>query len=183
MRLAPGTVLYRIHPVARPALFFGPPPGSPPAGRFDSPSGRFRVLYAACDLPGAIAETLLRQPERRRVSPARVAERALARLAATLPLSLVDLAGPGLSQLGLDARLASGPYEPCGAWAEALHAHRSAPDGLLYPSRFDPSERCVALFDRAADRLAPMGESVKLLSLAAELGAVLDRYGKALDPG
>lgn len=183
LRLAAGSPLFRIHPAERAPLFFGPAPGAPPGGRFDSPSGRFRVLYAARSLPGAIAETLLRMPERRRVSPARVAERALARLKPTARLELVDLAGPGLSRLGLDARIASGPYEPAGAWAEALHAHPAAPDGLVYPSRLDPSQHCVALFDRAAGRLVQEGESVALLTLAAELGAVLDRYGKALDPG
>ena len=77
----------------------------------------------------------------------------------------------------------SGGYDVCGAWADALHDHPEQPAGILYPSRFDPSERCVALFDRAAPALHPATESLPLTELLPDVAAALDRYGKALDLG
>jgi hypothetical protein len=42
-----------------------------------------------------------------------------------------------------------GPYDPCGAWADALRAHPDAPDGIAYPSRHGPSLISLALFSRS----------------------------------
>jgi RES domain-containing protein len=180
--LAAGEALWRIHRLGRAALFFSPPPGAPPAGRYDSPRGLMRVLYAALDFETAFAETLLRNPARRLVSAGEVAAREVCAITATRPLRLVDLTGGGLSRLGLDAGFLAGPYPACGAAAEAWFAHPEAPDGLLTPSRFDPSGRCVAVFDRAAAALAA-GTPLPLAEAPREVGAALDRYGKSLDPG
>ncbi|MBD0275877.1 MAG: RES family NAD+ phosphorylase, partial [Acetobacteraceae bacterium] len=122
-------------------------------------------------------------PARRMVSLPEIEARSFALVALRADVRLVDLTGPGLSRLGLDARVLSGGYEVCGAWADALHDHRERPAGILYPSRFDPSERCVALFDRAAPHLDPGTESVPLGERPHDVAAALDRYGKALDPG
>jgi hypothetical protein len=173
--LAAGTQLHRIHRSVHGPLHFSRGPG-----RFDSPAGHFGVLYAALGFSGAFAETLLRNPARRLVSLREVEARSLALLTLPRAARLVDLSGPGLSALGLDARLLSGPYDPCGAWAAALYTHPAAPDGLLYPSRFDPAEACLALFDRLVPDLAG---AAPLASLHREVGAALDRYGKALDLG
>lgn len=177
------SALCRIHRSVHGAVFFSPGPGKPPSGRFDSPTGRFGVLYAARTFDGAFAEVLLRNPARQVVSLPEVEARSFAVLALDADVRLVDLTGPGLSRLGLDARLLSGGYDACGAWADALHDHPERPAGILYPSRFDPSEHCFALFDRVASHLHPATEGVPLGELLPDVAAALDRYGKALDPG
>lgn len=159
------------------------PPGAPPSGRYGSPSGRCRALYAALDFDTAFAETLLRNPARRLASVGEVAARAVSVLRPARALRLVDLTGGGLSRLGLDARFLSGPYKACGAAAEAWFGHAQAPDGLLTPSRFDASGRCVTLFDRAAEAIAPTAPPLPLDERPREVGAALDRFAKALDPG
>lgn len=73
----------------------------------------------------------------------------------------------------------TGPDAVSQAWARALHAHPDAPDGILYPSRHDPSQRCVALFDRAD--LAVMAAPPRSFDRAWVMD-VLRRYGKALPP-
>ncbi len=180
---ARGSTFCRIHRSVHGAIFFSPGPGKPPAGRFDSAAGRFGVLYAAFSFDCSFAEVLLRNPARRIVSLPEVEARSFAVLGLDAGIRLVDLTGPGLSRLGLDARFLSGGYDACGAWADALHDHPERPAGILYPSRFDPSERCVALFDRVAARLHLTADSVPLGELLPDVGAVLDRYGKALDLG
>jgi hypothetical protein len=69
-----------------------------------------------------------------------------------LTLRLIDLAGPGsLVRIGVDARLFAGEYQRAQLWSKALHDHPDKADGLLYPSRLDPSRRAIALFlDRRA---------------------------------
>lgn len=176
-----GPTLFRIHRAAYAPVYFSPGRDRTAIGRFDSLAGHFGVLYAALSFAGALVEVLLRKPGRRRIGIEQVWDRALSTLQLGAEVSLVDLTGPGLSQLGLDARMVSGGYEACGSWADALHAHPTRPGGILYPSRFDPSERCVALFEGTA--LTPVGEPVPLGTMLREVGAVLDRYGKALDAG
>lgn len=178
-----GRSVLRIHRLKHGPLHWSGGGGKPPAGRFDSPSGRFGVLYAAQDFAGAFAETVLRQPRQLLVSLAEIEARALSVLVIGADLALVDLTGPGLSQLGLDARMLSGPYETCGAWADALHDHPAQPDGILYPSRFDPSQPCMVFFDRAGRHLDAVTAPTPLSERLPEMAALLDRYVKALDPG
>lgn len=178
-----GSTMVRIHRTRHGPVHFSPGPGLPPAGRFDSASGRFGALYAAGSFEGAFAETILRNPSQVLVSLSEIEARAVSVLGIGTAMSLVDLTGPGLSQLGLDARFLSGPYDVCGAWAEALHDHPVAAAGLLYPSRFDPSQHCVVLFDRVAGQVQVVTAPAPLGDMLREVAAVLDRYGKALDPG
>ncbi len=177
--LPAGTRLFRVHARHRGPVFFS----RGPLGRFDGAAARFGMLYAGTGREAALVETLLREPSRPAVAISEVAARALSVLVADRPLRLVDLTGPGLSRLGLDARLANGPSDTCGRRSDALEAHPDAPDGILYPSRLDPSLSCAALFERAAPALAAEGPPVPLLDLSHEVAAVLDRHGKALDPG
>ncbi len=178
-----GSTFCRTHRSARGAVFFSPGPGKPPVGRFDSAAGRFDVLYAALSFDCSFAEVLLRNPARQIVSLPEIEARSFAVLGLNANVRLVDLTGPGLSRLGLDARFLSGGYNVCGAWADALHDHPEQPAGILYPSRFDPSGHCFALFDRVAPHLDLAADSVPLGELLPDVAAALDRYGKALDPG
>ncbi len=103
-------------------------------------------------------------------------------LVANRAVRLVDLRGPGLSQLGLDAAIFSGPYEPCGLWADALYVHPNRPDGILYPSRHNSSETCTAFFERGDLGFVPVAETVPLGSRLIEVDRLMTRYGKALEP-
>ncbi len=175
--LAPGRMLWRIHRQAHPALHF-----SRHAGRFDSPDGSFGVLYAALDFACAFAETLVRNPARRLVGWPDIAARAVTQFRLAEALPLVDLRGAGLSRLGLDATVLAGPYAVCGALAQVWHDDASAPAGIIWRSRFDPSLACVAVFERAAAALVPAGPAMSLQRMEHQVAEVLDRYGKALAP-
>ncbi|HYZ33464.1 MAG TPA: RES family NAD+ phosphorylase [Crenalkalicoccus sp.] len=177
-----GSTVVRIHRTRHAPIHFSGGAGKPPLGRWDSPTGIFGALYAAREFPGAFAETVLRNPAQLLVSLTEIEARALSVLGITIAIRLVDLTGPGLSQLGLDARILSGPYDTCGAWSDALHGHREAPAGILYPSRFDPAQVCVALFDRVAAHVEVVTAPAPLGDMLADVAEVLDRYGKALDP-
>lgn len=185
-----GTVLHRVHRLGYDPLFFGPPvlgpSGAPrrvPESRFDSASGRFGVLYLGATPEAALVETLLRNPRRRLVAAARIAERATSAIVVLRDLALVPLIDAGLQRLGLDNSITTGPYAPCGLWADALHDHPLAPDGLVYRSRHDPAQTCIALFERQEARVAAHGAPVPLLDDPGAVAAILDRYGRGIDLG
>jgi hypothetical protein len=176
--------LFRIHRNEHAPVFFGPGVGRPSAGRFDPASRRFGVLYAGLSLDAAIAETLLRNPQRRLVAFQEIAARSLSRLRPATPLRLARLQGPHLQQLGTDAAIATGPYDPCGLWSDALFDHPDAPDGIAYASRHNPDELCAALFQRAsAQPVLGVVSTVPLPLLGTEVALVLRRHGKGLADG
>ncbi|NGM23870.1 RES family NAD+ phosphorylase [Roseomonas stagni] len=181
-RLPAGVPLHRIHRRQHGPLHWSGGPGRPRAGRFDSPSGLFGTLYAAPDFAAAFAETVLRNPRQPLVSLAEIEARAVTVLTVAEAVEVVDLTGPGLSRLGLDARLLTADYALRGAWAEAFFHASDRVAGVLYPSRFDPSLACVALFERASAAIRP-GSPAALGDRLAAVASVLDRYGKAVDTG
>lgn len=172
----------RIHRSDHAPVFFSPGDHRAPAGRFDSADRLFGVLYMAFTFAGAFAETILRNPGRRLIGRAEIAARSLAVLAISRNLRLVRMHGAGLQALGLDNAITTGPYEPCGIWADALFRHRERPHGIAYASRHDPEQICVALFERPDVSLTLTGDSVPLERLLADVAAVLRRYNKGLDP-
>ncbi len=177
-----GGPLFRIHRGELSPVFFGPGERRPPTGRFDPASGAFGVLYAGLSLDAAVAETLLRSPQRRLVALGEVAARSLSLLRPATALRLVQLRGPHLQALGTDASIATGPHSPCGLWADALFGHPDAPDGIAYASRHNPDEICAALFRRSGSRPALEVVSTRpLLTLRTELAMVLRRHGKGLE--
>lgn len=174
-----GTVLARVHRAANGPVFFGPGAGNPPTYRFDSLAGTFGVLYVGAGLPGALVETLLRNPRRRMVAYHDVVSRASSELRCPRDLRLVDLHGAGLQQLGLDNAISTGPYGPCGAWADALWAHPEAPDGIAYHSRHDPREICLAIFERPGLKFTA-APAAPLLDQLPNLAAILGAYCKSI---
>lgn len=169
--------LWRIHRTIHDPVFFGPPAGIRPTGRWDAPAGQFGVCYlAAADARIAFAETLLRGGEMI-VSEWEVAQRSLARFNVVGPLRLVMMHGPGLVRMGATAVVSSGPHEFSRTWSLALHEHPERPDGILYRTRHDDDGFGVALFDRAGP-LIRFHSSQPLLDpdLAGELGRWLDTY-------
>lgn len=176
-----GQPLHRIHRTAHGPVFFGPGAGVPPLYRFDSASGRFGVLYLGRALDGALAETLLRNPQRQMIALSEITSRSAAQLACTRDLRLVTMHGPGLQSLGTDNAISTGPYEPCGLWADALWDHPDKPDGIAYLSRHDPGQICFAVFERTPMEFA-VNRTQPLASMLSEVARMLEGYGKSIAP-
>lgn len=176
-----GQVLHRVHRSSLAPIFFGPGSNVPPTNRFDSASGRLGVLYAGLTLRGALAETLLRNPQRLMVAMTDIVGRSVSVLVSDRPLRIVRLYGTGLQTVGTDNSISTGPYEPCGLWSDALRDHPDRPDGLAYQSRHDSSEICLAIFEKADFRLKTQ-ETHPLSSILRDVAAVLDSYGKSVSP-
>lgn len=174
-----GRMLHRVHRSSLDPIFFGPGSNVPPTNRFDSTSGRFGVLYAGLTLRGALAETLVRNPQRLMVAMTDIVGRSISGLVSDRPLRIVRLYGSGLQTVGTDNSISTGPYEPCGLWSDALWDHPDRPDGLAYQSRHDSSEICLAIFEKANVRLQAMGTQ-SLSSMLGDVAAVLDSYGKSV---
>jgi hypothetical protein len=160
--------------------------------RFDSPNGRFGVLYAAFALETAFVETVLRDKpvvgrrgndiplaysdlvRRRVISFASVGSRAV--------LKLVRLHGDGLASAGVDNRISSvEDYHLTRQWAKAMHDHPTEADGILYMSRYSGSGLNIALFDRCASKLRVAIETPLLTH--PDFADVADRFNLAIDRG
>ena len=177
--IAAGTPLFRIHRRGHGPICFGPSKGQPATYRFDSLTGAFGVLYVGLSFAAAVVETVLRNPSRRIVNYHDLAERASCQLVSTLDLGVVGLHGTGLQAVGCDNSISTGPYDVCGAWADALWAHPDVPDGIAYQSRHDPGQICLALFGRPDLHLqAP--ESVPLIEQMPTISAILGGYRKSI---
>jgi len=166
-----GANFVRIHRTVLGALHFG----TSGDNRFDDPDGKYGVCYAARTLTGAFAETCLRQVGASLVPLANLAARSATDLRVTAVLRLVALHGPGLARLGATAAASSGAYDISQPWSRAIHAHPTAPDGIVYRSNHDNGEFCAALFDRCRDRLQEQATR-ELLADRAALAGLLDRY-------
>ena len=179
--LSEGTELLRIHSTARDPLFFGPAAGSPPRGRWDAPAGEFGVCYLAEESHIAFAESFLRAPGESLIEEADLAPRSISRIRVRRDLRLVGFHGAGLTRIGATAAVATGPYAVSRAWALAIHAHPTGPDGIRYRARHDDDGFAIALFDRTADALEVEGtDGLTSPACRRSLAEWLDRYGMGL---
>jgi hypothetical protein len=179
-RVKAGTRWMRIHAQGRNALWFGPGVSRQPIHRFDDPEGRFRVCYFGTTLEVCFAETFLRNPPVRILALDDLARRSIATVEVRRDLRLVPIHGPSLARLGVTAELASGTdYAVSRLWSRALWEHSDKVDGILYRSRHDDSALCVAVYDRAKDGLAIVGDR-SLSEDAQQLARLLRRYGLGL---
>ena len=177
--VAPGSKWWRIHRTEQSPVFFGPAPGRPPTYRFDAPGGEYRIVYLGQSLSAAFVETPLRYPRIPFIEQSELEERSVAVLTNQHPLKLVDLRGGGLSQLGVDNRLATGSYEVAGRWALALWRHSESPDGILYRSKHDPNHICAAIFDRSHCEFA-VATTTPLMDIPHHWAPILGAHGKGI---
>ena len=178
-KIKPKTHLFRVHSSLRSAVFYGPDAGRKATYRFDSLSQSYGVLYIAPDPDAAIIETILRNPQRRIVDYRDVKAKSLSVLTCEQKLRLVNATGANLSAMETTAALFTGPYEPCGAWSDALYEHPEEPNGILYPSRHNPDELCIALFERVGINLT-VQETTPLSDLREKISDLLDQHWKSL---
>jgi hypothetical protein len=88
----------------------------------------------------------------------------MAKLELREELRFVDLFSTGgLTRIGADGRLFTGPHKIAQHWSAALRAHPSKPDGIRYPSRHDPARVAYAIYSRPAS----MFKVISLNSLMA----------------
>jgi len=122
IRLDPGTPLVRVHHKDNGPVWFGPAKGALPGSRFDAPAGEFGTLYVADTLKGAFVETVLRKANRI-VARQFVEQRAFSVLRPKRELTLVQVHGDGLIQLGVTSDICAGDdYGPSQTLALALRS-------------------------------------------------------------
>ena len=129
-------------------------------GRWNAADGGFGVLYLANTLETALAETYGHQVMDRHLpaglkflSRQELEERCISRITATRDLQVLDLRGPALTRLNLDARLLTTREQlsVCQDWSRWWHDAVEQPDGLLYPSRLLPRGTNLALYEHCRD--------------------------------
>lgn len=181
--LEPGSRLVRVHTLGRTPLFFGPAADSRPSGRWDSPDHRFGTCYLAearhpCI---AVAERFLRDPERTLIPEAEIRRAAISTVRLEAALAIVPLHGASLKRLAASAATTHGDHRESRLWAQAVHDHEAAPDGVRWRSRIDDDGFAVALFDRSRRALRVI-ETEPLLDArhACKLEECLDRYAAAV---
>lgn len=147
-------VLWRVHPLAFGPLWFGPAKGDPPRSRFDAPGGEFGMCYFGAALGVSILETLVRGKKVPIIPRAELAVRGASTVALKEPLRMLQLEGKGLASFGLSAHVVcGGSYGDCQDLARRVYAKLDGVDGIQYRSRWDTSELCWAVFDRAQAKL------------------------------
>src|SRR3990172_5808210 len=145
--LESGCRLVRVHTLGRDPLFYGPAPGSPLSGRWDSPDRSYGTCYLAeaADPHIAFAERFLRGPERTLIAEQELRSAAISVVQMEKPSAVVRFHGASLKRLGASASAAHGDHRESRQWAKAFHEHGSAPSGLRWRSRVDDDGFAVAL--------------------------------------
>jgi hypothetical protein len=151
------SLLYRLYRHKYGALAFNPTTQANPyrGGRFDSADGSYSYLYAASSIRAAVAETLLRHASvgstKGRILPeSAVRDLAVVRIRTTRVLSLVDLTGAHLHNIGQhDGWLTSCEshyYPQTRHWAVALRGWSESAVGFRWRPRHDNNEFAFVLF-------------------------------------
>lgn len=177
----PGTVFHRIHNLAYDPLWFGQWPPGALRNRFDDPEGTYGVCYLGRSAEAAFAESFLRRQPARVVSLSHLSICGMARVVSRRALTAVPLSGSALPRLGGTAEVsATRDYALSQAWSRALWLHPATIDGIIYRSRHDDDQRCLALFDRARDAVS-VEQDAPLVQDRDTLARILDRYDLGLD--
>jgi len=145
------------------------------SSRFSSPSGAFRVLYAADNFPTAFAEAVVRDrfegKARRFLYRPHLEQLCVTAISSSRELALLDLAGAAAYELGIDTDAnRARAHTSAQGLSKTVHAEMPDVDGILFNSRLTTGG-CVAIYDRAFSALSgapPIGLLQSAL-LAAEL--------------
>ena len=168
-----GTRLVRIHHGKFDPIYFG----FSDFGRFDDPRRIFGVCYLATTIAGAFAETFVRGASNGAQNHLFAQERSVSEIEVTASLRLSTLHGPGLARVGATSAVSSGSHGVARNWSRAFHDHPSVPDGIAYRSKHDDDEICIALFDRASERIEPAGAPKPMMSDLYGLAELCACYG------
>jgi hypothetical protein len=123
----------------------------------------------------SVLEALVRNASDRVVEQSALNARALSSLVVQQELRLFQFEGPGLAHLGVGAERAHAePYGECQQLALDLWSGHAAIDGIQYRSRWDTSEICYAIFDRASAKIRARG--TQALGDVAVWAPLLDPY-------
>jgi hypothetical protein len=182
--LRAGGTLHRAHNVSLGAIFFGPGAGNPPLYRFDAPGGEYGVCYLGVDEEAAFVEGVLHRAIPRRIISAKtLASRAISAIHILDDIRAVRLYGQYLVGNGATAAVVHGDdYRGHSqAWSKAIHDHPASADGILYTAKHDDSVMALALFERAAHKIAA-GTRHALSGRDLRTLRLLDRYGIGLEP-
>jgi len=149
------------------------------SSRFSSPSGSFRVLYAADSFSTAFAEAVVRDryegKAKRILYRSYLEQLCLTQISSSRALVLLDLRGAAAYDPGIDTDTSRARDHTAGqAFSEALHGIRITLDGILFNSRLTTGD-CIAIYDRAFTALS--GTMPVALLQATLLSAELDRLG------
>jgi hypothetical protein len=145
--------MYRTHNILRNPIYFG----KTGQNRFDSPDGAYGVLYVGRDQYCAFIETFAKAAGTTTVTTTELRNNCLAELRSRYALRLVDLTQSGaLVRVGADSRLFSAEHAIARLWSKAFYDHPAKPDGLMYPSRLDPSKHAIALFEGRSDKIVEL---------------------------
>lgn len=138
---------------------------------------RYGVVYVGATLKVCVLEAIIRdrgdaRPDDLVVSRHELEDAVCAEIVFGGGLKLVDLRDDGPVRMGVPTDAVRAQEQSAGrTWAAAMRAHSSAPDGLIYPSRFNGQDN-VALFDRALSNVS-VSKVGPLLDRRAELAWVI----------
>lgn len=167
--------MFRTHSLRRKPIFYG----KTGVNRFDSPDGSYGVFYAGRDAFCAFIETFAKAAGSRIVTITELNQNALSELKAVRALRLIDLTQSGaLVRIGADANLFCGTHSVAQLWSRALHEHPCSADGILYPSRLDPSRHSIVLFEDRAPKIIELDRQSWYAtgSLRGKLAEIMDHY-------
>lgn len=151
--------LWRVHETRLGAIWYGKRADK----RFDDPAGVFGVLYLGESPAVAVLETLVRGSDRCIVDQGEWNLRSVSRAYLAAELRMLQFEGSALRRFGIGAERAhAGSYGECQELSAALHARHPEVDGIQFRSRWDTSQLCWAVFDRAKHKIKGTGRAVPL---------------------
>ncbi len=146
--------LWRVHESSYGAIWYGTKADK----RFDDPAKVFGVLYVGESPAVAVLETLVRGSDRCIVDQREWNLRSVSRVYLGEALRMLQFEGPGLRRFGVGAERAhAGSYAECQELSATLHGRHPDVDGIQFRSRWDTSQLCWAVFDRAKHKIKSAG--------------------------
>lgn len=159
VRVEASRPLWRVHDSSLGTIWYGKKADK----RFDDPAREFGVLYLGESPAVAVLETLVRGSDRCVVDQREWDLRSISRVNLAEDLWVLQFEGPGLRRLGIGAERAhAGAYAECQAFSAALQARHPEVDGIQFRSRWDTSQLCWAVFERANHKIKLAGTPQRL---------------------